>query len=186
MCAGAGDLDHRELRGEAGGRGGGFEAFRDRGRWNFADRAAALADQERDQRGRIVILRAGEIGVAALDPVYQAVGYQELERPIDGDRRRAGCALGEFLDDLIGAERPMRGQERLEHLAAKRGEFLAALRAHALGMIKRIRGAAAVIMVGVGECGSGNGHQAATYHFSPAIAKAAPSSAMRAGRIGIA
>src|SRR4051812_46809723 len=69
VCAGAGDLDHREFWRKAGSAGGGFQAVGDRRRRNLADGPAALADQERHQSGAVVVVSTGEIGVAALDPV---------------------------------------------------------------------------------------------------------------------
>src|SRR5688500_19471322 len=62
MRAGAGDLDDRELRDETRGARRRSQALRDgRGR-NLADRAAMVADQERDHRGLVMVVRAGEEG----------------------------------------------------------------------------------------------------------------------------
>ena len=122
--AGAGDLDHRQFRRKAGGARRGVEALRDRGGRNLADRAAMFADQERHHRRGVMVMRAGEIGVAAFDAVDEAVFHQEIERAIHRDRRRPRHRFGEFVDHLIGAERPVAGQQRLQHLAADRREFL--------------------------------------------------------------
>ena len=94
----------------------------------------------------IVIVRAGEKRVAALDAMHEPLFHQEIERAIDGDRRRTRDVLRQFLDHIIGAERAMRRQQRLQHLAADRREALAALLAHRLRMRDRIRGAAGVIV----------------------------------------
>ena len=64
--------------------------------------------------------------------------------------------LGEFLDHIVRAERPMRRQQRLQHLAADRREALAALLADRLRMRDRVRGAAGVVVIRImkdGGCG---------------------------------
>ena len=71
-----------------------------------------------------MVMRAGEEGVAAFDPVDEAVFHQEIERAVDRDRRRPRHRFGEFVDHLIGAERTVARQQRLQHLAPDRGEFL--------------------------------------------------------------
>jgi hypothetical protein len=61
----------------------------------LADCAAMLADQEHHRRIARVIVDAGEERVAALDPVHEALGGEEIERAVDRDRRRprpAGAA----------------------------------------------------------------------------------------------
>src|SRR5262249_61549355 len=57
--AGAGDLDHRQGRREAGAAGGGGERLSDVGGRGLAHRPAALADQERDQRIGAVVAPTG-------------------------------------------------------------------------------------------------------------------------------
>src|SRR5262249_41716008 len=64
------DLDHRRLRGKAGGTRGAGQRARDLGRRRLADRAAALADQEHHELAGEVIVHAGDEGVAALDAVH--------------------------------------------------------------------------------------------------------------------
>ena len=93
-----------------------------------------------------MIVRAGEKRVAALDPVHEPLLHQEVERAIDGDRRRPCDMLCQFLDHVVGAERTVRRQQRLKHLAADRRETLAALLTHALRMRDRVRRAAGVIV----------------------------------------
>jgi len=106
----------------------------------------------------VVVSGAGEIGVAAFDTVHEAVGHQEIERAIDRDRRRPRHRFRKFVDHLIGPERAVAGQQRAQHLAADRREFLRPLLANLLGMRQRIRGAAAVIMVGRGKGRLCEGH----------------------------
>ena len=67
------------------------------------------------------------------------------------DRRRAGPARRNLLDDLIGTKRLVAGAEHFEHLPAHRGQPLAVLDAERLRVRQRIRGAAAVIVIGCGE-----------------------------------
>src|SRR5450756_87774 len=103
--ANAGDFDHGQLWCKARRARGGAEALRHRGGGNLADRPAGVADQERHRGCGVVIVGAGEIGVAALDAVDEAVLDQEIERAVDRDRRRPRHRFGEFLDHFIGPER---------------------------------------------------------------------------------
>ena len=70
-----------------------------------------------------MVMRAGEEGVAAFDPVDEAVFHQKIERAIDRDRRRPRHRFGEFVDHLIGPERTVARQQRLQHLTSDPGEF---------------------------------------------------------------
>src|ERR1700744_6262413 len=83
MRAGAGDLYYRQFRYKPGGTRRGVESFRARGGQNLAHRAAAFADQERHHGGGVMVVRAGEIGVATLDAMDEAIVHQELQRAID-------------------------------------------------------------------------------------------------------
>ena len=124
---------------------------------NFADGAASLADEKRDRRRGIVVVRAGEEGVAALDTMHEALLHQEIERPVNGDRRRARDALGQFLDHVVGAERTMRRQQSFQHVAADRRKALAALLADRFGMRDCVRGTAGMIVprfMEDGRCGT--------------------------------
>ena len=82
------------------------------GRRRLADGTAALADQEHHELPGGVIVHAGDEGVAALDAVHETVLAQELERAIGGDRGRARPPRGEPVDDLVGAERLVAGEQR--------------------------------------------------------------------------
>ena len=52
------------------------------------------------------------------------------------------------VDQLIGAERLVAGEQRLKHRAADRRQPLAARRADRLGMRERVAGAAVVVVIG--------------------------------------
>ena len=107
-----------------------------------------------------MIVGAGEKRVAAFDAMDEAVFHQEVERAVDGDRRRSRHGFRQFLDDFIRAERPMAGQQRFQNPAADRCQFLRASGADPFGMQQRVRSAAAVIVVGRGECRFGQRHRA--------------------------
>src|SRR5260370_37902527 len=76
--AGAGNFQHRQFGRKARGARGGVDDLRRRQRWNLADRTAALADQKRHHRRRVMVTRAREIGVAALDTVDATVFHLEI------------------------------------------------------------------------------------------------------------
>ena len=156
--AGAGDFDHRQFGRKAGGARGVVQALRHRRRRNFADRTTALADQKSNHRRRIVVMRAGEIRVAAFDAVNEAVLHQEIQRAVNRDRRRPRHRFRQFVDHLIGAERAVARQQRLQHLAADRREFPRPALAHLFGVPNRVRGTAVVIVVRRGESRFGRGH----------------------------
>ena len=105
-----------------------------------------------------MIMRAGEERIAALDPVNEAVLHQKIQRAVDRDRRRARRRFGEFVNHLVGAERTVAREQRLQHLTPDRGEFLRPPRADHFRMRHRFRGAAAVIVVGRGKCRLCQGH----------------------------
>ena len=64
-----------------------------------------FANQERHHRAAVVIVRAGEERIAALDAMHEAIRHQEIERAIDRDRRRPRTAGGGRIDDFVGAQR---------------------------------------------------------------------------------
>ena len=103
-------------------------------RGGLAHRAALLADQEHHRIAAAVILHAGDERVAAFDAVDQALLAQEIERAIDGDRRRARSPHRQPVDQLVGAERLVARQQRLQHAAADRRQALGARGADRLGM----------------------------------------------------
>ena len=57
-----------------------------------------------------------------LDPVREAVRHQEVERPVDHRRLAAEPRRGQLVEDLVGGHRPVRGEQRLQHEGARRGQ----------------------------------------------------------------
>src|SRR6185437_14355176 len=146
--ADAGNLDDRCLRREAGRARGAADGLGHRRRRRFADRAAFLADEEHHGIAAGVIVHAGDEGVAALDAVHEALLAQEVERAVDRDRRRPAAVVGEAVDQVVGAERLVTGEQRLQHRPADRRQALVARLAERLGVRDRVTGAAAVVMTG--------------------------------------
>ena len=97
MRTGAGNLDDGEFWRKARGARRGIEALRNRGCRNFADRAAMIADQERHHRGRLMVVRAGEKGVAAFDAMDEAVEM--------ANDSRYGLQAGVFTRDIGNAKK---------------------------------------------------------------------------------
>src|SRR5262249_36033482 len=83
--AGSGDLDHRQMGGKTGAAGSRRERLAGGGGRGLANGPAAFADQERNQCIRMMVAPARHEGVAALDPMHEAVVAQEIQRPIDRD-----------------------------------------------------------------------------------------------------
>ncbi len=92
-------------------------------------------------------MRAGQEGVAAFDAMYQPVLHQEFQRAIHGDRCRPRDLRGQLLDDLVGTERAMAAEQRLQHLAADRRKILAAALTGLLGAHQGLGGTAGVIVI---------------------------------------
>src|ERR1700722_16649376 len=88
MRANAGDFDNRHSRRKAGRTRRDIEALRDGRRRHFTDQAATLTYQECHHRGLVMIMGAGQKRVTAFDAMDETVFHQEIERTIDGDRRR--------------------------------------------------------------------------------------------------
>ena len=119
-----------------------------------------------------MIMRASDKRVAALDAMHESVVAQKIERAINRDRRwtvllrrtvLSRTLLNQALDDLIGAERLVAGQQRFEHLTADRRQPLRARRAMRFGMRDCRAGASLMIVVGRWEdglrtCSSSLGH----------------------------
>ena len=104
-----------------------------------------------------VIVHAGDECVAALDSVHEALLAQEIERAIDGNRRRPRTPRRQPVDQLIGAKRGMAGEQRLQHAAADRRQPLGARGADRLGMGNGVAGAALVVVTGRGKYRAGMG-----------------------------
>jgi hypothetical protein len=176
MRANAGNFDNRDLWRKAAVARSRGQALCHRRGWNFTDQAATLAYQKCNGCARVVVMSAGEKRVAAFDAMDEAVGDQKIERAIYRDRGRARHRFGEFVDHFIGAERTMAGQQCLQHLTADRRQFLRPPATNLLGMFQRVRGAAAVIMVGRGKCRFCEPHQG---QFSTLAGKPNPAGLLR-------
>jgi hypothetical protein len=107
-----------------------------------------LADQKHYEIAGRVVVNASDEGVAALDAMHEAIVAEEIERTVNGDRRRPAATHGRAIHNLIGAERLVALQQNLENLAADRRQPLRALRAQHLGVLQRVSGAALMIVVG--------------------------------------
>ncbi len=71
-----------------------------------------------------MVMRAGEESVAALDSVDEAVFHQEIKRAVHRDPAPAAASTWrEFVDHLVGAERTVARQQRLQYLAMNRVNF---------------------------------------------------------------
>ena len=66
-----------------------------------------------------MIVHAGHKRIAACDAVDEAVVAQEIQRPVNRDRRRPGLGA-KPLDDLVGAERLMTCEQSFQHLVRAR------------------------------------------------------------------
>jgi len=140
MGTGAGDLDDLGARLEGGARQHLPQGGANLGRGRLVDAAASLADEEDDELARLMPVRAGDEGVLRLELVHEALFKKEVEGAVDGDGRHAPLILaGQGLGEVVGAERPVRGIERLKHGAADRRQPLAALAAGGLGCIEGSR-----------------------------------------------
>src|SRR5690348_16445763 len=93
-----------------------------------------------------MIVHARDESIAALDPMHETLLTQEIEGAIDGDRRRSPAVLGEPVDQFIGAERLMAGEQGLQNTPAHRREALPACGAELLRMRDGIARATAVIV----------------------------------------
>ena len=83
MGADTGDLDQRAFRRETGRARGSLERFGGGAARRLADRSAAFADQENHEIATLMVVHAGDKGVAALDPMNETVIAQKFQR----DRR---------------------------------------------------------------------------------------------------
>lgn len=148
MRADAGNLDDRRLRREAGCARGIADRVRNRGGGRFADRAAFLANQEHHRITARMIVHAGDKGIAAFDAMHESLRTQEVERTINGDRRRARARFSQAVDQLISADRLVTGQQRLQDAAAGGRELFGACGADRLGISEASVGATVMVMTG--------------------------------------
>src|SRR6185295_5126033 len=66
----------------------------------------------------LMTMHACDEGVSTLDAMNKFLFTQKLECAIDCDRRRPRAANFQPIDQLVGAERSVARQKRLQHLAA--------------------------------------------------------------------
>jgi hypothetical protein len=149
--ANSGNFDDRCLRNEACRTRSAFDRIGDRGRCGFADRTALFADQEYHRIAAVVIVHAGNEGVAAFDSMHQILLAQEIERSINRDRGRPRAAPRQTVDKFVGSERMMACQQRLEHAPAHRRQALFAGGADRLGVGDRVVRATPMVVIGLGK-----------------------------------
>ncbi len=75
----------------------------------------------------------GDEGAQPLDAVHEAVGDEEVERPVDDGRLAPEPGRAEPVEELVGGHRPVRLEQRLEHEGPRRGQSQLARRAQRLG-----------------------------------------------------
>jgi len=151
MRTNTGNLDDRCLGNKARRAGGILDRVGDGGRCRFADRPALFTDQKYDRIAAVVIVHAGDEGIATFDSVHEILLAQEIERPINRDRGRPRAARRQAVDELISSERMMACQQSLEHAPAHRRQPLLAGSTDRFGMGDGVVRAAPVIVVGLGE-----------------------------------
>ncbi|CAD5279710.1 hypothetical protein BOS5A_210300 [Bosea sp. EC-HK365B] len=134
MLAAADDFDHLIGGLEVPAFGHAPDRLTHRRRGVLVDASADLADQERHRLIGAMAVRAGDEGVARTQTVHETLLNQEVERPIDRDRREAtSTRRRDPVRQIIGADRFVVGIERLQRLAPDRRQAQAALAADLLG-----------------------------------------------------
>jgi len=98
-----------------------------------------------------MILRTGNESVAALDAMNKAVLHQKIQRTINSDGRGARGLSRQALDDLIGSERAMSGEQSLEYLSSDRRQILAARATNPFSVRQSIGRTTDVIVIGCGK-----------------------------------
>ena len=76
---------------------------------------------------------AGAPGIDGVQAVDQALVHQEIQRPIDGRRRRAGVHFAHGVQQFVGLQAAAVAQQQFQHLAADGREAASALFAQRLG-----------------------------------------------------
>ena len=95
--------------------------MRERVRCALGHLAAGVANQEGNGLVCVMAVPAGEERVAAFDAMNEAVLHEEIQRPIDRDRRGPATGLiGQQVDQLVSADRPVRAGERVQHTLPSR------------------------------------------------------------------
>src|SRR5260221_10624654 len=122
----------------------------DVGRVELGYRTAGFAD-EKGRGLALVGVGTGNVGVPAFDLVDKSMGEQEIEPPVDGDRRGPRPMLGHPLDDVIGPHRRMAPRHAGENIAALARQLRAPPRTGPLGPRNQIGGAMGMVVVRLGE-----------------------------------
>ncbi len=107
-------------------------------------------------------LRAADVGVEGFEAVDQAVLHQEIERAIDGRRRRAAAVALQLLEQLVGADGRVAAPDQLQHAAADVGQPGAPAAAQCRGAVERLADAVPMIVRlaaerARGSCGASHG-----------------------------
>ena len=119
MGAGAGELDELGTGRETFPGGERAERHAQVVGGGLVHAAALVADHEHDDVTGAVLGRAGDEGIAALEPMHEASLLKKVEGTIHGDGcQRPPVLRAELVDELIGADRAMRRVQRLQHLPA--------------------------------------------------------------------
>lgn len=128
-------------------------------RFGLGRGAAVFAEQEHQRRfgagrGVTMLINAGKKGVAALNAMGKAVGDQEIQGTVDRDRAGAARLPGNAIHDLVGRDRRVTLQHRLQDLPSLLGEAQPLVAAAFLGARNGPAAADLMIMVGIVEQGS--------------------------------
>ena len=89
---------------------------------------------------------ARDVGVAARDAVHEAHGLEERESTVNLGGRRSSALPVESLQYVVGARRPVFGEQELEHLPAVLGEPFPSASANRLGPGQTFRNARIVVV----------------------------------------
>ena len=96
-------------------------------------------------------MAATDVGVLRTDAMDQALGEQEIQRPVNGRRRWPPAVTCQLLEDLVGAARTMAAPDQFEYPAPSWGQAQSLLSAVALGAVERLPDAMAMIVAEVIE-----------------------------------
>ena len=96
---------------------------------------------------RVAGAGAGDIGVQLLQPMREAVGRQEIQRPVDGGRLLLLPLGRDPFEDVVGPHGLGRPEKRVEHPAAHRCELQSARGADGFGLRQRVGAAGCVIVL---------------------------------------
>ncbi len=95
---------------------------------------------------RLMSVHAGDEGILAFYAMDKFLLTQKVECAIHRDRRRPRATNLKPINQLIGAQRSVACQKRLQHLSTHGGQSFLPGRADRLGMRDCIAGAAPVIV----------------------------------------